>query len=364
MNARRQWLALGGAIAVTAVVAWELVRVPARMQPGRERIEVGPGRAAAEIGLSRSRPARRGRNANDTVTMAERPRGLTATIEDALRELRELDTADEATRKELLQRLAAVVTPQNARTIAAGLSAEELRTEFGTVVLRQWLSADAASAAAWLRTHAITEEQAATLGAELGGAPDRLEAVELALANSRVRQPLLRAAALAVADADPARAAELAARLPADEVRADTLQTIVYAWATSDPVTTARFVMAVNDPALRESLLAVAAKALAVTDPEAGAAWLAETVRRPELVAASAGPIVDWWAMQDPAGAAQWVAAFAPGALRLTLIESVLTTWRQSDAAAAGAWLERLPERETVLAQLAAVEAEQRKPKE
>jgi hypothetical protein len=68
--------------------------------------------------------------------------------------------------------------------------------------------------------------------------------------------------------------------------------------------------------------------------------------------------LVETWAGQYPAQAANWVARFSEAAPRRAAIDLVLTHWLKSDPASANAWIQKLPEREAVLAQLKAEQAE------
>ncbi len=273
-----------------------------------------------------------------------------ASVHEALRQLREVQTGDDAAEARVLADLESRLTDANVAEILPGLSREELRTAFGTEALRRWLQLDPLAAAGWIAGRPdATAGDAALVARQLLANPAGLNATSDQLPEGQFRQDLLLEAGREAIARDPAEAASLAQRLGPGPAQTNLLETVAYAWTTKDPDAALAWMMTVTDPALHESLVAMGAKAIAVTDPEMAADWLAEGVKSPELFKATALALAETWAVRSPTDAAAWVSQLPPGESRQAAVNVILRHWLASDPEAAHAWILTLPEKEGIL---------------
>jgi hypothetical protein len=311
-----------------------------------------PVREAASVEVASPKISRSGATARSGVAV---PRASFPVIELRTRLARwhQLTTGDADAQERLTAELTALLTDDNVAGIVHMLTADELDTPFGRAALARWLAVDP-TAAAWIAARPrATEAQALLVARVLGKEPARLQEFCDALPDSEWKQNFLSAAALECGAQNPVLAIEVAQRLAPGAAQTNALQTVAYDWATRDPRAASAWMLQIEDAALRESLLAVGTKALAFTDPDLATSWL-DALKPDGARSETALCVVETWVARDPVAAANWVARITTPELRAAAVELIARRWLRSDAATATVWLEKQPERDAVLAKLAA----------
>jgi hypothetical protein len=263
------------------------------------------------------------------------------------------DAGDRPAQEALTAELLELLTDEHTPEIIRSLSPEELHTPFGSGALEHWLRVDAAEAARWLAEHSDpTEHHALLVARRLSEDLAALLVYSDELPAGTWREHVLHQASLEMAGTEPNAAAALAQRLAPGDARTNALETVAYAWFVSDAPAALSWVEDFADTALRERLLALGARAIAVSDPDLAAEWLVDAVTDEKTRRETALSLVETWAASDAPSAARWVAEFPLSASRERALELVVRGWLRSDPRAGIAWLQRLPERDRVLARL------------
>jgi hypothetical protein len=268
-------------------------------------------------------------------------------------------TGDAEAQDLLLEEFAALLTDENVAEVMQDLSPQEFDTPFSTKALDRWLKVDPLAAARWIAARAdARDEHALTVARQLIERPADLRVYADLLPDGPWKQNVLNHASLELAGKDPAAAVSYAQKMTAGAEQTNALETIAYDWFGRDLTAATTWVKNVDDPALRERLFAVAAKAIAVNDPDLAAGWLVDAVKTEGVLHETALGLIETWADQQPAEAANWVARFSEAGPRQVAIDVLLSHWLKSNPAAANAWIQTLPERDAVLAKLQAEQAE------
>lgn len=274
-------------------------------------------------------------------------------------------TGDTEAQEALTNELVALLTDANTADIIHALSPDEFNTPFGAKALERWLKIDANAAAHWIADRPdATEEHALIVARQLKEDPAALNVYSASLSAGTWKENVLNYAALETVPQDPAAAVTLAQQMAPGDARMNAFETIAYDWFGRDLAAATAWAKNVEDPILRERLYAVGAKAIAVNDPDLAAGWLVTAVKTDGVLNETALGVVETWADQHPAEAANWVARFSEAGPRKTAIDLLLRHWLQSDPAAANAWIQTLPERDSVLEKLKADQAERDRPPE
>jgi hypothetical protein len=282
-----------------------------------------------------------------------------AYLHAAIARWREADLGDDVTRGRLSREWLAALSDENVGAMVRGLSADELDTTLGLTALDRWLRADASDALAWVRVRTrLSAGETLAVARCLLEEPKRLEAFCDALTDVDWGPDFISAAGLEAAEKNPAQALALAGRLEEGDARTNLLETIAYAWMSREPAGAAAWVLTTKDPATRARLIGVSAKAIAITDPDLAAQWLEKAGAGRREFSDTAICVVGLWAGRDPREAGRWVERFPAGAARDAAIDLLADHWLQADAAAANAWLGRLPERARVLERIARARTE------
>lgn len=235
---------------------------------------------------------------------------------------------DISTARQILLARYADLDPETALTYVDTLSAED-RTTSALTIMNTWAARDPRAAAAHLEagigSFGISEEDAALSAA---GIAATWAAQDMAAATQWVGglSEDLRAAAIpaltgTLAATDPARAAALAAALPAGSEQAAALSSVALQWGQTDPRSTASWIRTLSDSS-------------------------AQT--------AAAASLVNAWMQSDPSAASQWVNTLPNGALRDNAIVALTHSPAiRNDAESAVAWASSIKDvqlRESTLA--------------
>jgi len=145
------------------------------------------------------------------------------------------------------------------------------------------------------------------------------------------------------ARSDLAVAFQAANELPSGEDQRELLQYCARQWAALHPLDALEWADSVTDPALRASLADKILAEWAQYDGAGAAEALAmepgvEALRPRGIVA-----LIQRWAQNDPADAADWAGLLPEGLGRDEAIGNLATQWLQSDPAAATDWVQSLP---------------------
>ncbi|MES2437863.1 MAG: hypothetical protein V4584_02265 [Verrucomicrobiota bacterium] len=185
-------------------------------------------------------------------------------------------------------------------------------------LMQGWLETRADGALAWAQTPKNT----------------RLEAVAAALAISRD------------ANGDPKQLAAALLKLPADGATAQAGLDDYFDLASLTPDSPSPAeIYAQLDPSLRPAAWSVAAKRLTLGDPALVKSWLTTHAADPGRDYQSTARFISSQAYQDPAATARWAAQLPYDAARDSVHPAAraFLMWRQSDPAAAEAWLKTQP---------------------
>jgi hypothetical protein len=144
-----------------------------------------------------------------------------------------------------------------------------------------------------------------------------------------------------LARSNPARAAELTARIPST-ARTEWIRGVAEGYAQTDPQGAATWLAQYRaDPVYSAAVGSVAA-GLSASDPPAAARLLATATDKSAAMQA-AYAVASRWAQLDPQAAAAWAADYDAGVERSVAVPQVAASWAQTDAASARAWAMGLP---------------------
>lgn len=219
------------------------------------------------------------------------------------------------------------LAPEDVPLLWQRLDASLRQSEFGTLLFRRWTELDAHAAAAWATGLPMGEERDALLkqaalvwsAQDLKGAivwseglvvASERQVIGITLAQESVRQ-------------DPFTALELAARLNPGTERDRLMLRAINEWAASEPVEALKWTAKIDDPAwqkeVRQSLIPV----IASIDGEAGAQLAASWLLGGPDVERTVVAVVQRWAQESPEAAAEWVARFPAGPMRLAALDNL-----------------------------------------
>jgi hypothetical protein len=237
----------------------------------------------------------------------------------------------------------ALVTDENVTAIIQSLTPEELNTPFGTGALHHWMQVDPVSASNWLaaRPDTTQNETLAVAGGWVGN-PDGLSQYLAQLPDTAWKQTFLQDAGSEMAAKDPLAAIQLAQQMNPGDTRTNLLRSVVSGWVGTDPAAAIDWVGSVPDPSLREQLVASVVQSYALADPAQAADWLVQEVKSEAVLNDAALNILGTWVASDPAAAADWASRFPEGNLKAAAVTIVSSHWRQTDPAAAMAWIQNL----------------------
>jgi len=142
---------------------------------------------------------------------------------------------------------------------------------------------------------------------------------------------------------EPIAALELVSTLPPTQARDDLLVHAISQWSITHPTDATAWAMQVIDSNLRQRLVVAVAVALAEQDPAAAATLAASSLWAGEEQDRAAVSIVQRWAQNSPQAAASWVAQFPDMPSRDAAVSNLLALWVARDAEAAKTWLSELP---------------------
>jgi hypothetical protein len=218
---------------------------------------------------------------------------------------------------------------------------ETLRqSEFGVLLLRRWTQSDPLAAGTWALALNTGEERTAALqhvatlwaGQDLAAA----NAWASALSDAPARQTVLLALAEETVRTQPVEALDLAGRLAPGHERDRVTVRAFSEWATQEPVSAMRWLARVDDPVLQHQMMVALIPVLANVDGNSGAqltvAWLKPGPEQERIAVA----VAQRWVQESPAGAAEWVNRFPPGAMRLAALDNLDRITKLMNAAAAG----------------------------
>lgn len=285
--------------------------------------------------------------------------------------------------------------PRGALSLALAEANWVWRADFRDAVLRVWAEQAPDAAVGW----AMTLREA-----------DRARAVTAALSGAAKNPERAAALAARIADADPERAADYGSALisalteagafettarfvasrPASPLRLEQAANAFTSWAENHPQDALSAALALNDEDLKKASLHGAAVGWAQADPVAAANYAAKLPAgeaRAEMLANA----VPRWVEHDPVAAAQWLAdreahpdfdmgvvavatlpamvkdrpelalslaqSIADAPLRTNTLRNLALQWAQTDAAAAGRYVEASPlftpeERQSITAEI------------
>jgi hypothetical protein len=253
------------------------------------------------------------------------------------------DPDNEAYRAKLLQEMLAMVTDANVAEIIQSLTAEEMKTPFGTGALHHWMQVDPVTASNWLASRPdTTEDQTLAVAEDWAGNRDGLQQYIDQLPDTAWKQSFLQDASSAMSFTNPVAAIKLAQQMKPGDAQTNLLRTVASGWISTDPNATLNWINSINDPSLREQLVASAAQSYALTDPAQAEAWLVSAVKSDQIVKDSTLNILGTWVTIDPVAAANWAAQFPEGDTKAAAVKIVSTYWQQTDPAAASAWMQNL----------------------
>ena len=165
-----------------------------------------------------------------------------------------------------------------------------------------------------------------------------------ALPESDSRVAATRALAYEAARAKPVMVLDLAVALPPTRERDDLLVHAIRQWAIGDATTAAAWAMKESDPDLRQRLIAAVAICLAEQDGAAAARLAVSSLDARNEHDRTAVSIAQRWAQNSPQAAAAWVSQFQDVPSRDAAVQNLLALWTAQDAEAAVNWLRELPD--------------------
>lgn len=143
-------------------------------------------------------------------------------------------------------------------------------------------------------------------------------------------------------DGNPAEGLRLGMKMPAGDNRDSVIGRSGAEWVTVDPAAALEAGRALADPAMKEAFLSGAAVAWAEKDPLSAALLAVDELPEGRSQQNAVVSIVQRWAQQDPAKAAEWVEAFPDGELKKAAVENLVMQWKQRDEARATAWAAKM----------------------
>jgi len=240
--------------------------------------------------------------------------------------------------------LEALLAEGHAVEIIKSLTPDELNTPFGMEVLGQWSQADLVTATNWVAANPqAMEDLTAVVAQDWAKTPGDLEDYTRQLPDSAWKQSLLLETGSLLSANNPEEAITLAQQMSPPSAQANFLQSVAGDWISRDPRAALDWIRNEPDPALREQLVAAAAKSYALTDPEQAAAWLASSVKTPQVANEAALNIVETWSVTDPKAAANWASLFPNGETKNSALNLVSNRWLQTDPESAALWLQNFP---------------------
>lgn len=231
-----------------------------------------------------------------------------AELESALTRL--WDQAGNGDLPNLLLRRWAEETPQAASVWLMKQVPGDLRRAGAIALATVWANHNAADAAAWARQLP----------------PDEME-------------PSVMAIGYELARTSPKDALWLAAALPPNPSRNGLIDHAVGQWAALEPEAPSSWAEQIPASPLRDQVFASLATSMSETDPTGAADMALEKLPPGTLQNDAIVRVVQRWAQQTPADAAEWVRQFPEGVLQTSATENLLQVWAAHDSEAAGTWV-------------------------
>ena len=141
----------------------------------------------------------------------------------------------------------------------------------------------------------------------------------------------------AVAENDPARAAQMTFRL-SGEAQTAAATSIISQWAASDPQAAGSWAASFPEGKTRDQVFENLINRWAKSDPAAAASWLgnlSDSPSRDQAVSAFTNRI----SSSDPQAAVQWAATISNDSLRDSQMESTARAWLKADPRNASTWI-------------------------
>ena len=145
--------------------------------------------------------------------------------------------------------------------------------------------------------------------------------------ESREKDAATLAVAYEAARKEPVAALELARSLPPNPDRDALLEHAINQWSAIAPAAAQAWVAQIADLSLKEHLLANVAIASAEQDPVKAANLAANSLEPGEAQDRAAVAIVQRWVQQSPNAAASWVIQFPDSNVRDAALENLVLLW-------------------------------------
>jgi hypothetical protein len=198
---------------------------------------------------------------------------------------------------------------------AAGLTEGSGRRSALEHVAITWANRDLPAAVAWLQT----------------------------LPEDESRLPAAVGLAYEAARTDPVTALQVASALPSSPERDELLVHALSQWAAAEATQARAWAGQVADLALRQRLVAAVAVAVAEQDGQAAATLAATALGAGAEQDHAAVSILQRWAQQSPMAAAAWLVQFPDLPVREAAVHNLVALWAGQNLEAVGDWLYDLP---------------------
>jgi hypothetical protein len=214
---------------------------------------------------------------------------------------------------------------------------DDLRhSEFGTLLVRRWTELSPKVAADWVHQLADGEGRD-ELMAQVAMVWSNLDINSASSwAQSLMKESDLTKVKLIVAEAvirqDPSLALGLVSTLPAGPAKEQLTLRAVNEWTTYEPVAALRWVAGITDPVWQSRLRTAMVPVIASIDGNSGARLAVTWLPPGQEQERTAVAVVQRWAQQSPALAAEWVARFPAGSLRMAAMDNLERITRSNDA--------------------------------
>jgi hypothetical protein len=177
-----------------------------------------------------------------------------------------------------------------------------------------------------------------------GKNPGELQQYLASLPDGDWKQKTFTADANQIVSADPLAAIDLARQMNSSPQQAGILEQATARWAKTDFSAAENWASQIGQPQLREQLLAAAAVSLAENDPLQGAQNLLQSVQSENVLENSAAQIAGVLAEQNPALAINWILQFPENDAQQTALANLVGVWGSHDRAGLENWIAALPE--------------------
>ncbi len=169
--------------------------------------------------------------------------------------------------------------------------------------------------------------------------PDQAAAHLRALPEGPERERFLEGYIGGLAESDPESAAKAALTLPPGSRQESAMRRVAAEWGGTDPASALQWATALPEGTARDGAIASVVQQWARSDQHAAAAFVNKLPlggTRDRAARQFASAIVH----EDPEGAAIWATSIGDAKQRESSLASILRTWKESNAAAATAWVQ------------------------